>query len=191
MLANGTQAIMWGLVGTKALQPILLQNFPRSTGWRRISYLPTSPFGQGLRPPKSSENSKVQTVNALIPPNLGDTLPQYCGLCSALLLPIDRNKIAPNAFNKPRVVHAIKPLPTTFFTLSGVTRNINGVATGLCTVDLYNTLTDVKIDSTVSDVSGNFVFKSPLRAPTAYYIVAFKSGSPDIFGTTVNTLTAV
>jgi len=45
----------------------------------------------------------------------------------------------------------------------------------------------VLIDSTISDPSGNFLV-STAYYPDTHYIVAHKTGSPDIDGVTPNTL---
>jgi hypothetical protein len=72
--------------------------------------------------------------------------------------------------------------------LSGVTRDSSGTALPLCDLDLYMTHADTLAAQTQSDASGNFTFWNPGSGP--YYIVAYKSGSPDVAGTTVNTLIA-
>jgi hypothetical protein len=76
----------------------------------------------------------------------------------------------------------------------GVTRDGYGTAVGGVTVKLFKTvgggnpdLKDVKIDETVSDVNGNFQVTTPYY-PDTHYLVTYKSGTPDIQGTTVNTL---
>jgi hypothetical protein len=72
------------------------------------------------------------------------------------------------------------------FRISGVTRDSAGVALGTCRVELYPTGRDVSIAETTSDASGNFFFDMPGTGP--FYLVAYKAGSPDVAGTTVNTL---
>jgi hypothetical protein len=76
----------------------------------------------------------------------------------------------------------------------GVTRDGYGTAIGGMTVKLFKTvgggnpdLKDVKIDETVSDVSGNFQVTTPYY-PDTHYIVSYKAGTPDIQGITTNTL---
>lgn len=69
----------------------------------------------------------------------------------------------------------------------GVTRDQYGAPTGGCVVQLFLTATDAFIMEVTSDASGNFLLQS-WYSPDAHYIVAYKAGSPDIFGTTVNTL---
>jgi hypothetical protein len=69
----------------------------------------------------------------------------------------------------------------------GVTRDALGTAVGSCVVKLFRTSDDLLLDSTTSDPSGNFLLNTPYY-PDAHYIVAHKTGSPDIDGATVNTL---
>jgi hypothetical protein len=69
----------------------------------------------------------------------------------------------------------------------GVTKDSTGAALGTCAVDLFRTADDVVMDRTVSDASGNYEFRSASLS-TAYYVVAYRAGAPDVAGTTVNTL---
>lgn len=69
----------------------------------------------------------------------------------------------------------------------GVTRDQYGTPTGSCVVQLFRTSDDLFIMEITSDSSGNFLLQS-WYTPDTHYIVAYKAGSPDIFGTTVNTL---
>ena len=76
----------------------------------------------------------------------------------------------------------------------GVTRNAYGSALGGVTVKLFKTvgggspdLKDVRIDEATSDVSGNYTVYTSYY-PDTHYIVTYKSGTPDVQGTTVNTL---
>lgn len=77
------------------------------------------------------------------------------------------------------------------FTLSGITEDSAGAPLGGCTVDLfradaYNTF----VARTVSDGSGNYSFTLSDNAGT-FYTRMYKSGAPDVAGTSVNTLVAV
>lgn len=81
------------------------------------------------------------------------------------------------------------PLPATVFRIAGVTRNSAGAAIGLCQVQLFRTSDDVFFDEIQSDAAGNFEFRGA-SLPTNYYLVAYLAGSPDVMGTTVNTLVA-
>lgn len=68
----------------------------------------------------------------------------------------------------------------------GVTRDSAGTALASCTVELFDARTGALVDRVTSDGSGAFTFGA---SGGPYYIVAYKPGSPDVFGTTVATLT--
>lgn len=72
----------------------------------------------------------------------------------------------------------------------GVTRDVYGSPVGLCTVKLFRTSDDLLLDTTVSDPSGNFLLNTAYY-PDAHYIVAHKTGSPDVDGVTANNLIGV
>jgi hypothetical protein len=55
-------------------------------------------------------------------------------------------------------------------------------------IKIEDTVTDVRIDTTTSDANGLYEFRYAGQPPTTYYLVAYKAGSPDVAGTTVNTL---
>lgn len=72
--------------------------------------------------------------------------------------------------------------------ISGITKDSTGAILGSCTVKVYGTTDDIEVDSAVSDaVTGAYAVGVPTSGN--YYIVAYKAGSPDVAGTTVNTLT--
>lgn len=71
--------------------------------------------------------------------------------------------------------------------LAGTTRDSNGDPLASVTVDAFLTATDVKVGSTVSDSGGYFAVPSPFSGQ-AHYLVAYKPGSPDVSGTSVDTL---
>lgn len=80
------------------------------------------------------------------------------------------------------------PLPTfQALVIYGVTKTGVGAALGDCTVDLFRTRGDVFVETTISDGAGNYSF-TVVNPNDAYYIVAYKSGSPDLAGTTLQTL---
>lgn len=76
-----------------------------------------------------------------------------------------------------------------FWIIAGVTKDSSGVALGSCAVDLFDTGTDTKIASVISDASGNYSFSVEGNSQTKY-AVAYQAGAPDVAGTTVNTLIA-
>jgi hypothetical protein len=78
------------------------------------------------------------------------------------------------------------PRPPTRLSISGITKDSSGVALGSCLVSLFRTSDNALIAQTTSDVNGNYQIL--IASSGAHYIVAYKAGSPDVAGTTVNTL---
>lgn len=74
--------------------------------------------------------------------------------------------------------------------LSGVTKDGTGSVLGSSVVTLYYSDTKQPISSVLSDTStGAWSFN--VGPNKSYYAVAYKQGSPDVAGTTVNTLSPV
>lgn len=69
----------------------------------------------------------------------------------------------------------------------GITRDALGTPVAAVTVKLFSTSGDTLLDSTISGPDGAFLLNTPYY-PDAHYMVAHKSGSPDIDGASVNTL---
>lgn len=78
-------------------------------------------------------------------------------------------------------------LPAVYLRVFGVTKDSTGAALSGVTVKLYRTADDALVDMAVSNGGGNYEFRSA-SPTTAYYVVAYKAGAPDVAGTTVNTL---
>lgn len=74
--------------------------------------------------------------------------------------------------------------------ISGVTKDSTGAALGGCTVTLFKTVDNMPSAITVSDSSGNYSFTIDGNSQ-ARFAVSYKAGSPDVSGTTVNTLVPV
>ena len=70
--------------------------------------------------------------------------------------------------------------------ITGISRDSTGTILGGAQLDLFVTSTDQRVAQVTSDASGNFSFGNPGSGP--FYIVAYKVGSPDVTGATVNTL---
>lgn len=70
---------------------------------------------------------------------------------------------------------------------TGYTRDALGTVVASCTVKLFRTSDDLLLDTTTSDPTGLFLLNTAFY-PDYHYIVAHKSGSPDIDGVSVNTL---
>ena len=77
------------------------------------------------------------------------------------------------------------------YSITGQTLNSTGGTQAGCNVYIYYTKNNQILNSTVSDVNGNYSFNvnDPYSAPSQFYVVAYLPGSPDVAGTTVNTLT--
>ena len=73
------------------------------------------------------------------------------------------------------------------FAFVGVTRDVYGSPLGACTVKCYRTSTDEMVGLTISDPVGNFLVTTPYY-PDAHYLVCYKSGSPDVQGTSANNI---
>ena len=70
----------------------------------------------------------------------------------------------------------------------GISLNSAGAALGNCVVKVFRTADDALVASTMSDGSGNWVAYPNQVGP--YYFVEYKTGSPDVFGTSPNTNTS-
>lgn len=71
----------------------------------------------------------------------------------------------------------------------GTSRDSIGSPLGSCRIEAFLTAGDVPAGTCTSDSGGYFVCCTPY--PGAHYIVAYKAGSPDQAGTTVNTIIPV
>lgn len=74
-----------------------------------------------------------------------------------------------------------------YYKFTGVTKDSGGSPLGSAVVQLFHTTDDAIIQEATSDVSGNYYVDSPYA--DNHYIVAYKAGSPDVAGSTINTLT--
>ena len=79
-------------------------------------------------------------------------------------------------------------LPTLKPQICGVTKDSVGTPLGSCVVQLFRTSNDSFLHEMTSDVVGNYCITVPLSDYPQCYIVAYKAGSPDVAGTTLNTL---
>jgi hypothetical protein len=72
----------------------------------------------------------------------------------------------------------------------GTTKDSSGSNLGNCIVQGFLTSTDVCVGQTTSDTGGYYELPTSY-AGVAHYLVAYKAGSPDVAGTSVNTLVPV
>ena len=70
--------------------------------------------------------------------------------------------------------------------ISGITRDANANPLGGCTVKLYRTSDDLELMSTVSASDG--YYQVATNEAFQCYLVAYKAGSTDVFGTSPNTI---
>lgn len=87
----------------------------------------------------------------------------------------------------PNVVHELLPKPPTKLAITGITKDSLGNVLGNCEVMLFRS--DNEMIQSVGDSDSNGSYTFYVGASLSYYIVAYKSGSPDVAGTTVNSLT--
>lgn len=86
-------------------------------------------------------------------------------------------------FRRPLLSSSV---PTQFF-ISGITKDSSGTPIGSCTVKLFRTSDDLLQQTTISDPTTG-VYSFGAVGSANMYVVAYKAGSPDVAGTTVNTL---
>lgn len=72
--------------------------------------------------------------------------------------------------------------------LRGTCKDSNGVAVANAIVQAFVTATDTFAGEVQGNTDGTYVLGVEQTKSTAHYLVAYKSGSPDTAGTTVNTL---
>lgn len=165
-----------------------LQQKPRWTGGRPIPEWPSLPWNDEDRPPQIN----FGTVDR--PPIAAYALPSNYGLCALGLVSVEKKKqVLPpqgSLWKIPSVVHELKIMPPTTYKISGITKDSTGAVLGNCTVQLFYTANDKIADEVTSNASGVYEFRSAAPAVN-FYVVAYKAGSPDVAGTTVNTLIGV
>lgn len=73
--------------------------------------------------------------------------------------------------------------------IKGYTKDSGAVALSDVTVQAFRTSDDAYLGQDVSRLDGSYTCPTDVAAGTPCYLVAYKAGSPDIAGTTVNTIT--
>lgn len=71
--------------------------------------------------------------------------------------------------------------------ICGFTQDSNGDPLSSCIVKAYRTSDDLEVGVCTSDGGGYFAVPSPYVG-VAHYVVCYKAGSPDVVGTSLNTL---
>jgi hypothetical protein len=76
------------------------------------------------------------------------------------------------------------------YVVSGVTRDATGAPLGGCTVKLFETISGLFRGYTISDANGNYAIEIAGDRGLSLFAEAYLAGSPDVAGTTINTLVA-
>jgi hypothetical protein len=84
------------------------------------------------------------------------------------------------AFRSPKGVQIVFSI--TGFALDAVGQPVSGA-----TVKVFRTADDTLLATTTSDATGLYAFVLP-QGVGGNYLVFYKAGSPDIYGTTLNTI---
>lgn len=87
----------------------------------------------------------------------------------------------------PRLLRGGIPLPAIYLRIFGITKDSAGSPLAACAVRLFRTVNDSLADVLISGADGSYEFRSASLS-TAYYVIAYKAGAPDVAGTTVNIL---
>jgi hypothetical protein len=74
--------------------------------------------------------------------------------------------------------------------IKGITKDAGGTPVANAIVQGFVTSTDAYVGEVTSGADGTYTLGTETVAGVAHYLVAYKAGSPDIAGTTVNTLTS-
>lgn len=72
----------------------------------------------------------------------------------------------------------------------GTCKDADGNTVSGAVVQGFLTETDALVRETTADSNGRYELGTEYASPRQHYLVAYRAGSPDIAGTTVNTLTA-
>jgi len=185
-IINNPGQIIWP-IAHKLFRSVMLQQRPRFTAYQMIPERPTLPWDDSDRPPQ------IFFGRVDLPPIALYTAPDNFALCALQLNPVLPNNKRlpaysdPSVSRQPAVVHHLIPLPAKAYTITGITKDSAGAVLGSCNVFLFKTSTNEFVAATVSNASTG-VYTFPVSAGFYYYTVSYKAGSPDVAGTTFNTL---
>lgn len=86
---------------------------------------------------------------------------------------------------QPLMRHQLRPTRRgdSSYAIAGVTRDSVGTALPDCDVLVFEQQTNILLDKTRSDGSGNYSVKVP-NDTNLYYVVSFLEGAPDVHGVT-------
>ena len=104
---------------------------------------------------------------------------------SPLPIGFGRTVYRPSQFDTPQ-----NDLKLRNYAVTGITKDSTGAALAGCTVDIYETLSDIHRGRTVSDAAGNYTIN--VNGPDTgltFYGRASLAGAPERAGTTVEVVT--
>jgi hypothetical protein len=81
------------------------------------------------------------------------------------------------------------PMQATNWLIEGVTRDRAGAVLSNCQVLVFRTVDNVLVGSSQSNANGEYSIAVPTQG--AHYVVAYLAGTPDVAGTTANTVTGI
>jgi len=113
--------------------------------------------------------------------------PRNPGVNFAKAFSTNRGETVPNPLTDAR--RYLEDDGTLNMSLSGVTRDSTGATLGLCRVMIFRTEDNSFVTETTSDASG--VWSVSLLKGGPFFEVCYKAGSPDVSGTSLNTLAPV
>lgn len=88
-------------------------------------------------------------------------------------------------------VPAMLPITPKYFVISGFSRDATGAILANCTCNLFDTLSNRYIDTIISDANGYYEFHTAAPGGVTHFLVEYKVGTPDVFGTSPNNLQGV
>lgn len=163
--------IIWPLMG-KLTQPVFLQQRPKWTGGLRIPELPRLPWEFRQMPLLGGMNGQKYAGTALIQPSIASLTFGF------------RLSLQQKISNQPNVIFPRTTITPTRFTLAGVSRDSTGAVLANCQVLVFRTYDKVLAAETTSDGSGAWsVIVDRLQQ---HFMVEYKPGAPDVFGTSLN-----
>lgn len=138
--------------------------------------------------PNLSRPGKPLTANALDPGGSWPLVATNVRRLGTMYANVQQTAIV-NPVNTVRTDRRIETrvLSDAQWRLTGVSRDSVGAALGSCQVLVYRTDTRALAAETISDGSGNWTVL--VDQPNRYFLVEYLAGTPDRFGTSLNTLT--
>lgn len=120
--------------------------------------------------------------------NVRELSKQYRNVCETSIVNSSRDLDEPGVVLTDLRIYD-RTLGTSRLVLTGVSYDISGNILGGCTIKLFRKDNDAFVMSTVSNGSGNWSMEVMVGGP--FYLVEYKVGAPDVFGTSPNNIVPV